>query len=82
MRGVLESALAMEGTALKLRGLRKLRGLTLAELGWLAAVSESQLSRAERGLGNLSPSAKLRVARALRVPPEDLWPSPEVPANV
>jgi transcriptional regulator with XRE-family HTH domain len=50
-----------------LRQIREERGLTLDQLGVLAGVDASTISRAERGLQGLRPETVVRLSRALKV---------------
>lgn len=56
---------------------RQARGLSLRELAHFVGVHYSMLSRFERGEIDLSPAAKARIARALRVPLGQLFPVEE-----
>jgi len=51
----------------RLRDARLALGLSLEDLAVLSGVSPSVLSRAERGLCQLSPEHRLRIVRALRL---------------
>lgn len=57
----------------KLRTIRQQRGYTLRDVSDLSGPSVATLSRAERGLQELSPAAKVAVARALDVPVSALF---------
>ncbi len=50
-----------------LRQLRKQRGLTIEQVAMLAGVDKSTISRAERGLHNLSPESAVKISLALKV---------------
>ncbi len=52
-----------------LRQLREQRGLTIEQTAVLARVSVATISRAERGLQNLSPYSVVKISKALRVSP-------------
>ncbi len=52
-----------------LRKLREQRGLTIEQTAVLARVSVATISRAERGLQNLSPYSVVKISKALRVSP-------------
>jgi transcriptional regulator with XRE-family HTH domain len=62
-----------------LRAARKERKLTLEGLRWVVRkktgvdISEPTLSRWERGVVEGDPFAKAAVARALGIPPAELW---------
>jgi transcriptional regulator with XRE-family HTH domain len=62
----------------RLRLWRVEAGLTLEEVSDLTAVSVSMLSRVETGERQLSPMAKVRVARRLGVPIRELFDAEEV----
>ncbi|WP_220750663.1 helix-turn-helix domain-containing protein [Jannaschia sp. AI_61] len=57
---------------LRIRALRKERGLTLAELACQIGVSAPHLSEVERGKKNLNNHLLVRLADALEVKPQDL----------
>ena len=57
----------------RLRLWRMGAGWTLEEVADLTGYSVSQLSRAERGERNLSPTAKVRISRCLGVPIRELF---------
>lgn len=59
-----------------LRFHRQSRRLTQGDLAELAGVSRSTVSRLERGEGDWKPSTVGRLARALRVRPEELSGAP------
>ena len=61
-------------TMSQLRNERERQGLSLRELAHFADTSAMTVSRLERGEGEVSPAVKARVARALRVSVEKLWP--------
>lgn len=63
----------------RFRSWREGAGLTLREVADLTGLSESMLSRVERGQRSLKPQVKARVARCLRVPISTLF---EPPADV
>lgn len=58
----------------RLRSERERQGLKGRELAYFAHTSPMTISRLERDEGDVAPAVKARVARALRVPVEDLWP--------
>ncbi|WP_072482259.1 helix-turn-helix domain-containing protein [Amycolatopsis australiensis] len=60
----------------RLRALRRARGLTLAELAVTTGVSESTLSRLESGQRRATLELLLPLARAYRVPLDDLVGAP------
>lgn len=60
-----------------LREVRHTQGLSLRELAHFAACSHTTLARLERGDLDVGAALKARIARALRVPVDQLWPSPE-----
>jgi Predicted transcriptional regulators len=60
-----------------LRTWRLENGLTLQEVSDLSGISASMISRVERGQSQLSPLAKVRLARALGVRVRDLFASDE-----
>jgi transcriptional regulator with XRE-family HTH domain len=64
----------------KLRAWREARLLTLGQVSDLSGISVPMLSRVERGERQLSPMAKARLARALRVRISDLF-DPEEAAS-
>ncbi len=66
---------APEGLGARIRALRLERGLTLKQLGARASLSHPFLSQVERGLAAPSIAALQRIARALQVPPGQLWDS-------
>ena len=66
------------GMATGLRRWREAHGLTVREVADLTGLSPSEVSRAERGLVNLSALKKVKVARALGVPLRDLFDGEEV----
>ena len=61
----------------RIREERECQGLTGRELAYFSTTSPMTISRIERGIGDVSPAIKARVARALRVPVEELWPVAE-----
>jgi transcriptional regulator with XRE-family HTH domain len=77
---------AIAGVGQQVRGLRKLRGLTLEELSTRASVSIGLISQLERGRGNPSFNTLIQLSHALRVPVGRLFhgteqASPVVRAN-
>lgn len=54
---------------MKLRRIRKQRGLTIEHIAVLADVDKSTISRAERGLQALRPETVVRISKALKVSP-------------
>ena len=65
----------------KLRAWRTANGITLDELAGLLGISESLLSRVERGERRLSPLDTIRVSRLIGVPVRDLIPQVEASAT-
>ena len=63
-------------TPLKVR--RQSLGITLKDLAHFSGVAPSTLSRLERGRIDSDPVTKAKVARALRTPVSELWPSESV----
>lgn len=61
---------------LRIREIRKSRGLTLAELANKIGVSAPHLSEVERGRKNLNNHLIERIATALSVPPTELLGAP------
>jgi transcriptional regulator with XRE-family HTH domain len=59
----------------RLRTERERQGLSGRELAHFAETSPMTISRLERGEGDVAPAVKARVARVLRVPVDQLWPS-------
>ena len=55
---------------MSLRELRRQRGLTIEQAAMLADVSTATISRAERGLQNLSPYSVVKISKALKVSPD------------
>jgi len=62
----------------KLRAWRIQNDLTLEEVGALTGVSIAMLSKAERGLRNLAPLTRVRMARRLGAPLRDLFEVDEI----
>jgi transcriptional regulator with XRE-family HTH domain len=61
-----------------IREARERQGLSARELAYFANCSAMTVSRLERGVSeNVAPAVKARIARALRVPVEELWPRHE-----
>jgi transcriptional regulator with XRE-family HTH domain len=58
---------------LKLREVRKERGLTLLDLASMTHISESDLSQVERGQRPAFPGWQRRISKALRVPAAELF---------
>lgn len=56
-----------------LRTERESQGLSLRELAHFVGCSHTTIARLERGEIDASPALKARLARALRVPVEELW---------
>jgi DNA-binding XRE family transcriptional regulator len=56
-----------------LRRQREMQGLTLRELAYFADCSHTAILRLENGTLDAAPALKARIARALRVPVEELW---------
>jgi transcriptional regulator with XRE-family HTH domain len=63
-----------ENNGSRLRSERERQGLSGRELAYFAGTSPMTISRLERGEGDVAPAVKARVARALRVSVEELWP--------
>ena len=60
----------------RIRQERERQGLTARELAFFAGVSPMTVSRLERGVTvNAAPAVMARIARAIRVPVEELWPA-------
>jgi transcriptional regulator with XRE-family HTH domain len=57
---------------LRIRDLRKERGLTLAQLAEVVGISVPHMSQVERGVKNVNNHLLERIARALRVEPYQL----------
>lgn len=55
-----------------MQSIRLGRGLTTEQLAVLAGVHKSTISRAERGIHDLSPQTIVRLSRALKVSPSAL----------
>ncbi|MFS4091051.1 helix-turn-helix domain-containing protein [Streptomyces sp. AF1A] len=68
---------AIAGVGHQVRGLRKLRGLTLEELSTRASVSIGLISQIERGRGNPSFNTLIQLSHALQVPVGRLFHGPE-----
>jgi transcriptional regulator with XRE-family HTH domain len=66
----------------KIRGVRKRAGLTLAELAGKAGISRSFLSAIERGDDSVSPYVLAGVARALDLPMSAFRPVVEEPRRI
>lgn len=62
----------------RLRQWRAENDYTLDDVAGLTGLSESMLSRVERGERTLSPRARVMVARRLGVPVRDLFPPEDV----
>jgi DNA-binding XRE family transcriptional regulator len=60
---------------LRIKAIRKGKGMTLAELGTRAGLSHALLSRAENGASNLGVSSIYDIAEALEVPVSSLFES-------
>ena len=58
----------------RLRDWRKVEGLSLMEVSGLTGVSVPMLSLVERGLRQLAPLTRVRVARRLGLPVQELFP--------
>ncbi|MGC7095120.1 helix-turn-helix domain-containing protein [Amycolatopsis lurida] len=67
---------ALEAVGPRLRGLRKQRGFTLAELSATTGISESTLSRLESGRRRPNLELLLPLARSYGVPLDDLVGAP------
>lgn len=62
---------------IRIRALRKDKGLTLADLAEQVGVSTPHMSEVERGVKNLNNHLLIRIAEALDVEPSDLITSEE-----
>lgn len=71
-------AAALDGVGPRLQRLRKQRGITLTSLSTATGISKSTLSRLETGQRRPSLEVLLPLARAYRVPLDDLVGAPEV----
>ena len=60
-----------------LRTERVAQGLSLRELAHFTGCSHTTLARLEKDTLDVAPALKARIARALRVPVEELWPIAE-----
>lgn len=58
----------------QLEFVRRSQGLSLRELAHFAGCSHTTLARLEKDRIDVAPALKARIARALRVPLETLWP--------
>jgi len=63
---------------LRIRTLRKTRGLTVAELAEMVSISVPHMSGVERGIKNLNNHLIERIADALSVHPSELITSEEM----
>lgn len=61
-----------------LKSARQLAGLTQQELGRSCGISQSSVSNLDRGYLRPSPELKRKLARALMVPVDVLFPDPEI----
>lgn len=69
---------------MELRTARKLARLTQQQLAERSGVDTSAISRVENGerdIHSMSYDSVVRLARALGVDPEELWPVPPMPAS-
>lgn len=64
-----------------LRAWREAQQLTLAEVGALTGLSESYLSRVERGERDVSPLTKVAIARRLGAHLGELFPVTKLPSH-
>lgn len=64
---------AIKSFGIRLRQLRKQKGLTLEELAGRADLEYSQVSRIERGIINTSLSQIMVIAEALEIHPSELF---------
>jgi transcriptional regulator with XRE-family HTH domain len=62
---------------IRIRSIRKEKGLTLADLAEQVGVSTPHMSEVERGVKNLNNHLLIRIAEALDVEPSDLITSEE-----
>lgn len=60
--------------------MRRTRTLSQEELARLAGITQESLSKAERGLIQLRPDVRARLAAILGVPSDDLFPTNEAVA--
>lgn len=60
----------------RLAALRREAGLTQQELADVVGIDQSSLSRMERGRHGMVEVVKVRIADALGVEPERVWPLP------
>lgn len=67
---------------LRIRQLRRERGLTLEELAELAGISRSYLNELELGAKTINANRLEQVARALEVPPESLFVASLTPISI
>ena len=67
--------------ATPMRTIRRQRNLTLRDLAYFTGASASTLSRLERNKVDSSPALKARIARALSIPIDALWPNPDREAS-
>ncbi len=67
---------------MELKTARRIAGLTQQQLAEKAGVDDSLISRLERGdRKTASYESIVRIARALNVEPEELFPVPDVKSN-
>lgn len=60
-----------------LRAERIAQGLSLRELAHFAGCSHATIQRLEAGRLDVAPALRARIARALRVRVDELWPDPD-----
>jgi transcriptional regulator with XRE-family HTH domain len=63
----------------QLRTTREARGLTLRELAHFAGCAHTTIARLEKGEIDVSVALKTRLAHALGVSVQELWPLPASP---
>lgn len=59
----------------KIRELRKNKGISMKQLGLMIGVSEQAISQYERGLRKIPLENKIKIAKALQVPINDIYTS-------
>ena len=67
------------GVGLRLRSLRRERGVSQQELGLALGITFQQVQKYERGSNRVSASMLVKAARALRVDPASLLPADDAP---
>ena len=63
------------------RALRSINHLTQMDLAALAGTTQTTISRIEKGSHQISDALRVRIARALKVDPHDLFPYREHNGN-